>query len=229
MQQHIGVTLSDRVFIVRNINAAQPQRATGSQPMRIVPNPYAHERMEVRLREKGRIGESLRRWGSARFFSPLGMNVSGRVRRLLGPDLPPADALLTGPEMVARVMEPLAGRKPLAGRVRTNHRVVAVGRARMTRGEMAGHPLRAERPFRLLVETPEGEEVIEAEAVLDASGIYDTPAAVGAGGVPARGERAATARLVRHLGTLEERLPALAGRDVLVIGHGHPRPTPWPW
>ncbi len=194
----------------------------GAGPMGLEAALGAIERgFAVTVLEKGRIGESLRRWGSARFFSPLGMNVSGRVRRLLGPDLPPADALLTGPEMVAQVMEPLAGRKPLAGRVRTSHRVVAVGRARMTRGEMAGHPLRAERPFRLLVETPEGEEVIEAEAVLDASGIYDTPAAVGAGGVPARGERAATARLVRHLGTLEEQLPALAGRDVLVIGHGH--------
>jgi hypothetical protein len=57
--------------------------------------------------------------------------------------------------------------------------------------------------------------------VLDASGIYDTPAAVGAGGVPARGERALQSRLVRHLGALEERLPDLAGRDVLLVGHGH--------
>jgi len=194
----------------------------GAGPMGLEAALGAIERgFEVTVLEKGRVGDSLRRWGSARFFSPLGMNVSGRVRRLLGSELPPLDALLTGPEMVARVMEPLAGRKPLKGRVRTNHRVVAVGRARMTRGEMAGHPLRAERPFRLLVETPEGEEVIEAEAVLDASGNYDTPAAVGAGGVPARGERASTARLVRHLGTLEVLLPSLGGRDVLVVGHGH--------
>ena len=176
---------------------------------------------EVTVLEKGRVGESLRRGGSTRFFSPLGMNVSGRVARLLGPDLPPAEALLTGIEMAERVLEPLAARPPLAGRVRTARRVVAVGRARMTRAEMAGHPLRAERPFRLLVESPQGEEVIEAEAVLDASGIYDTPAAVGAGGVPARGERAVQARLIRHLGTLEDRLTGLAGRDVLLVGHGH--------
>jgi len=176
---------------------------------------------EVTVLEKGRVGESLRRWGSTRLFSPLGMNVSGRVMRLLGRDLPPEDALLTGPEMVARVLEPLVSRRPLAGRVRLGHRVVAVGRARMTRPEMAGHPLRAERPFRLLVETPEGEQVVEAEAVLDASGVYDIPAAVGAGGVPARGERPVGARVVRYLGTLEEGLASLAGREVLLVGHGH--------
>jgi hypothetical protein len=176
---------------------------------------------DVTVLEKGRVGESLRRWGSTRFFSPLGMSVSQRVKRLLGPALPPDDALLTGIEMADRVLEPLAASAPLRGRVRSGHRVVAVGRARMTRSEMAGHPLRAERPFRLLVEGPEGEYAMEAEAVLDASGIYDTPAAVGAGGVPARGERAMQSLLVRHLGTLEERLPELAGRDVLLVGHGH--------
>jgi thioredoxin reductase len=180
----------------------------------------AEERgFDVTVLEKGRVGESLRRWGSTRFFSPVGLNVSPRVRRRLGSALPPDDAILTGPEMAERVLEPLAA--GLGGRVRTGHRVVAAGRSRMTRAEMAGHPLRAERPFRLLVEGPDGEYAIEAEAVLDASGVYDTPAAVGAGGVPARGERAAKPRLIRHLGSLEERLPDLAGRDVLLVGHGH--------
>lgn len=176
---------------------------------------------DVTVLEKDRVGASLRRGGSTRFFSPLGMNVSERVKRVLGSGLPCADALLSGIEMAERVLEPLAARAPLAGRVRTGHRVVAAGRARMTRSEMAGHPLRAERPFRLLVETPEGEAVVEAETVLDASGIYDTPAAVGAGGLPARGERTVQARLIRHLGTLEDRLASLAGRDVLLVGHGH--------
>jgi thioredoxin reductase len=194
----------------------------GAGPMGLEAALGARERgFEVTVLEKGRVGESLRRWGDTRFFSPLGMNLSARARRLLAPALPSEDALLTGVEMAERVLEPLAASPPLAGRVRTGHRVVAVGRARMTRGELAGHPLRAERPFRLLVEGPEGEYSVEAEAVLDASGIYDTPAAVGAGGVPARGERAAGARLVRHLGTLEERLPELAGREVLLVGHGH--------
>jgi Pyridine nucleotide-disulphide oxidoreductase len=194
----------------------------GAGPMGLEAALGAQERgFAVTVLEKGRVGESLRRWGSTRFFSPLGMNVSPRVKRLLGPGLPREDGILTGVEMAERVLEPLAASASLAGRVHTGHRVVAVGRARMTRAEMAGHPLRAERPFRLLVEGPEGEYALEAEAVLDASGIYDTPAAVGAGGVPARGERAVQSRLVRHLGTLEERLPDLAGRDVLLVGHGH--------
>jgi hypothetical protein len=172
--------------------------------------------------EKGRVGESLRRFGpTTRFFSPLAMNLSLRAKAALGPRLPNGDALLTGPEMVERVLEPLATSPSLRGRVRTGQRVVAVGRTRLTRREMAGHPLRAERPFRLLVETEAGEEVFEAEVVLDASGVCDTPAAVGAGGVPALGERSLAPRLLRHLGALESHLPGLAGRSVLLVGHGH--------
>lgn len=194
----------------------------GAGPMGLEAALGAAERgFEVTVLEQGRVGQGLHRWGPTRFFSPFGMNVSARVRRVLGTTAPAEDALLTGPEMVARVLEPLAASPLLRGRVRTGCRVTAVGRARLTRRDYPGHPLRAERPFRLLVAGPDGEETLEAECVLDASGVYDRPANVGAGGIPARGEQATAGRLVRHLGTLESLLPGLAERDVLLLGHGH--------
>ena len=101
------------------------------------------------------------------------------------------------------------------------HRVIAVGRSGLTRSDYAGHPIRAERPFRLLAETPHGEQSFEAEAVIDASGTYGTPVALGAGGVPALGERALSGRLIRHLGTLHSRMGALGGKKILLVGHGH--------
>jgi 2-polyprenyl-6-methoxyphenol hydroxylase-like FAD-dependent oxidoreductase len=181
----------------------------------------AERGFDVTVLERDEVGASLRRWGTTRLFSPFAMNVSERTRALLGAARPPDDALLTGPEMVARVLEPLARTPPLRGRVRAGHRVVAVGRARTIRRDLPGHPMRAERPFRLLVETAEGERVLEADAVLDASGVYGQPAALGADGIPAPGERALDGELIRHLGALESALPRLAGRDVLLVGHGH--------
>jgi thioredoxin reductase len=175
----------------------------------------------VTVLERGRVGENLRRWGSTRFFSPFGMNASPRLRALLGPAAPAPDALLSGPEMAERVLEPVAGAPPLRGCVRTGHRVLAVGRARLLRRDLPGHPLRAERGFRVLVESEGREEMIEADVVLDASGVYDRPAALGTGGIPAPGETTCAVGLIRHLGTLDERLPALEDRDVLLVGHGH--------
>jgi thioredoxin reductase len=171
--------------------------------------------------EKDTVGANLRRWGSTRLFSPVRMNVSAAARRVLGDACPPEDALLTGPEMVERILEPLARSARLLGRIRTGRRVSAVGRARLSRRDLPGLPLRGERPFRLLVEGPEGEEVLVAEYVLDASGVYGQPAALGAGGIPAPGERGLFGRLIRDLGRLDERLGELSGRDVLLVGHGH--------
>jgi NADPH-dependent 2,4-dienoyl-CoA reductase/sulfur reductase-like enzyme len=176
---------------------------------------------DVTVLEKDVVGANLRRWGATRLFSPVRMNMSAAARRILGDACPPEDALLTGPEMADLILEPLAASAPLQGRVRIGHRVTAVGRARLTRRDLPGHPLRGERPFRLLVEGPAGEEVLVAEYVLDASGVYGQPAALGAGGIPAPGERGLNGQIIRDLGSLDARLRDLSGRDVLLVGHGH--------
>jgi hypothetical protein len=91
----------------------------------------------------------------------------------------------------------------------------------MSRTELPGHPVRAERPFHLLVEVEGREELLEADCVLDASGVFDRPLPLGAGGLPATGERQLGERVIRHLGELHRRRAGLAGRRVLVVGHGH--------
>jgi len=174
---------------------------------------------DVTVLERDEVGASLRAWGPTRAFSPLGMNVSARARALVGGL--DESALWTGPELVERVLAPLARSAPLAGRVRARHRVISVGRTRMRRDELAGHPLRAERAFRVLADTPEGERLFEADAVLDASGVYGQPLWLGAGGVPAVGERALGTRIVRRLGELHARLPDWTDKRVLLVGHGH--------
>jgi hypothetical protein len=171
------------------------------------------------------VGHALTRWGATRFFSPLGMNVPAGFRDLLGGAIPPDDALLTGVEMVDRVLKPVAESSLLAGKVHARHRVRAVARAGMTRGDYPGHPLRAERPFHLLVNTPGGERQFEADVVLDASGVTGRTNFLGSGGIPAVGERNAGNRILRDLGSIEDRLEALAGRSVLLVGHGHSAAT----
>jgi thioredoxin reductase len=172
----------------------------------------------VTVLERGEVGASLRTWGPTRFFSPLHMNVSARMRELLGDDLPDADALLTGPEYADRVLVPLASREPLAGRVHLGRNVLAVGRRGLTRTDYAGHPLRAERPFRVLCDD---DETFDAEVVLDASGGLTVPRPMGAGGLPARGEARLARRPIRTLGALASLRDELRGRTIFVLGDGH--------
>ncbi|HEX6177749.1 MAG TPA: FAD-dependent oxidoreductase, partial [Thermoanaerobaculia bacterium] len=177
-------------------------------------------RFEVTLIERETIGHSLQSWGSTRFFSPLSMNVSPRMLEILGDAAPPPDALLTGAEMAQQVLLPLAEREPLRGRIRTGTRVLAIGRRGLTRSEYAGHPLRAERPFRLVIENG-SEDVLEADVILDATGGYVVPNAIGAGGLPARGERGLGSRAIRTLGDLDRSRERLRGHTILLVGDGH--------
>ncbi|HZI95513.1 MAG TPA: flavoprotein, partial [Patescibacteria group bacterium] len=62
---------------------------------------------------------------------------------------------------------------------------------------------------------------LEAEIVMDASGVYDTPAFAGTGGLPARGEIAAGTRMLHHLGAIDQARDRLRGRRLLLVGHGH--------
>lgn len=193
----------------------------GGGPIGIAAAISAAERgFDLTLLEEGEVGQSLRSWGATRFFTPLSMNVSPRMLELLGSKAPPADALLTGAEMVDRVLAPLAERQPLKGKVRTRTRVLAIGRRGLTRSDYAGHPLRAERPFRLVVENGV-EQTLEADAILDATGGYVVPNPVGSGGLPARGESRLGDRVIHTLGELDDRRSELRGQRVLLVGDGH--------
>jgi hypothetical protein len=197
----------------------------GAGPMGLYAAHAAARRgLDVTVLERDRVGSSLATWGSVRFFSPLSMNAPAEALREI-PDAPAGDALLTGPEMIDRVLAPLARLPILYGRIRLRHQVVAIGRAGLSRRDFAGHPVRQEKPFRLLVQGPEGEYALEADLVFDATGAYARGNAVGAGGLPALGERALEGRLLRRLGDFEALLSGFvsgfASGHVLLLGHGH--------
>ena len=189
----------------------------GAGPMGLAAAVGARKRgFDVTVLEAGDVGAALDRWGPVRCFTPLAMNLPEAMLRSIDVD---RNALLTGPEMRRLVLEPLVAR--LAIDVRTHHRVTAIGRCGLTRGDFAGHPMRAERPFVVQADGPDGERSFEAEIVLDASGGYTLPNASGSGGLPAAGERREAARFIRDHATLEARADALRGKRVLLIGHGH--------
>lgn len=191
----------------------------GAGPMGIAAAIGAADRgHDVTVLERGQAGASLRTWGPVRFFSPLRMNVSARMQELLGDAMPDPEALLTGPDFAAGVLLPLCESPVLRGRVHTGRNVVAIGRRGLTRGDYAGHPLRAERPFRIVCDD---DEVYEADVILDASGGLVVPRPMGVGGLPARGEARLERRPIRTLGELALRVPELRGRRILVLGDGH--------
>ncbi len=181
------------------------------------------------LYESGeRAASSVRDWAHVRLFSPWSMDVSPRMRRHLadaGIEAPDGDGCPTGGELLERVLDPVAALPGVAARTQLGCRVVAVSREGLVKSDEIGTGRRAGRPFRALVEQGGRERVETADAVLDCSGTWSHPNALGDGGIPAPGERELDGEIVRRIPDVEREADAWAGRTTLLVGAGHSAQT----
>ena len=183
---------------------------------------------EVQLYERGAVGQHLLEWGHVRFFSPFGLNRSDEAAAALreaGHPLPADDRYLTGAEYVAAFLQPLAALPLMQGVVQPEHEVIAIGREGMLKHHAIGGA-RDASPFRLLLRSPDGETIAHADWLIDCSGCWTVPNALGNGGIPAPGERDAGDRIHYHVadyaGADRERFE---GRRILVVGSGYSAAT----
>jgi len=182
----------------------------------------------VTLYERGEPGAHVSAWGHVRLFSPFAMNRSPLGAAMLaetGARLPHDDALITGREHRDAYLAPIAAHPILRDVVRSGCEVVAIARGGLLKKDLT--PARAVRPFRILVREPRGvERVDEADVVIDATGTFGTPNALGAGGIACPGERAHEAWIARGLDDVLGRDRArYAGKRVLLVGGGHSAAT----
>ena len=169
------------------------------------------------------VGASVRSWGHVTLFSPWEMNTSAAGRALVegtGRVLPDAASFPTGNDLVAAYLEPI--REALAESVEFHFGtdVVAIGRGRILKNSHIGDGVRGGSEFRVLVESDAGEELLEADIVVDASGVLDTPNFLGTGGIPALGEADVDDAITRVIPNFEEVAEEFAGDRVLVVGGG---------
>ncbi len=183
---------------------------------------------DVVVYEQGEIGQSVQDWGHVNLFSPWALNMSPLGRTALtdqGIDIPLDTDYPTGRELVDRYLMPLAHHPRLHGRIHTQTAVIQVGRHRVLKTEQISQEQRREHPFRLLLANASGQERLAyADIVLDTTGCYTHPNALGDGGIPAPGERQAA-----NAGRIWYQLPdalgpdqaRFAGRHTVVVGTGY--------
>jgi hypothetical protein len=179
------------------------------------------------------VAWSVRRWGHVRMFTPWRYCVDSAAKALLeaagGWTHPPAEEVPTGAELVARYLEPLAALPEIAPHLRQNTRVLAVTRKGCDKLRTAG---RGDLPFVLRVAGPDGApgagpdgappRGIEARAVIDCSGTWDTPNPAGADGLRAIGEAEAEAHIRTGIpDVLGAERARYLGRTTAVVGGGH--------
>ena len=169
------------------------------------------------------IGANMRQWGHVRMFSPWEFTVDSATVRLLaahGWQMPPADELPTGQDLVERYLVPFSALPEVRAHLHLNARVVAVSRSQIDKMKDAG---RDDAPFILHVVYADGSEsLVEASAVIDASGTWHQPNPLGSGGLPAVGEKGQAQHIFYGIpavhGIHQQRY---ANKRVMVVGSGH--------
>ncbi|MFG2534915.1 NAD(P)-binding domain-containing protein [Streptomyces sp. NPDC048511] len=164
---------------------------------------------------------AVRDWSHVRLFSTWSELTDPAAEKLLAPTgwtRPAADTYPTGGDWARQYLQPLAD--ALGDTVRYGATVTGVSRLGRDRVVDAD---REQQPFTVRIARADGtEERVLGRAVIDASGTWSTPGPIGADGLPARGERAASAQVSYRVPDLRD--PAVraryAGRRTAVIGSG---------
>lgn len=189
---------------------------------------------EVAVVERQSVANNVLRWGHVRMFSPFAMNRSPLGAAALQAQsedfrLPADEALLTGQEYADQYLIPLATSDLLIDCIHQGVEVLGIGRDGILKTDpQPGTELnRAEFRFRVHVRLPnEAEDFIEADAVIDTTGVFNQPNYLGHGGVPAIGELSCR-DMIRF------DVPDILGSDreyyhnkrILVIGSGYSAAT----
>jgi thioredoxin reductase len=168
------------------------------------------------------VAGHVRGWSHVRLFTPWPMNLSQRMRQALtraGTEVPDGDACPTGAELLARLLEPLAGLPEVAAGLRCGVEVRGVSRHGLLKHEEIGSAERASQPFRLLLGNAEREWMEAADIVLDCTGA-SVPRALGDGGIPAPGEASVDRLVERQIPDLGRDPDDWAGKRILLVGAG---------
>lgn len=176
----------------------------------------------VALEAGASVGANLLDYGHVQLFSPWRFNVDPAMARLLaasGWTPPPPEALPRAAEVVERVLRPFAALPQVSASLRLGARVLAVGREGLDKVKSAGRD-RAAFVVRYLQQGQERE--LRARAVIDATGTWNQPNPLGAGGLPAVGEAQAREHIVYGIPDVTGAQRArYAGKRTLVVGAGH--------
>lgn len=198
----------------------------GAGPIGVETALYALNRgYRVDIYEQSRPGAHLERWAHIRFFSPWALNRSAwgiaALRDAPGsPAIDPND-YPTGQQYLERYLRPLVERTRVGQCLQNPSRVVGVARKKRLKDELIGDPRRADGPFLLLLEEPGGRRYAEADIVIDTTGVYGQPNALGPGGLALLGEQKFSSRIERYIpDVFGADRDLYANKTTLVLGGG---------
>jgi thioredoxin reductase len=168
------------------------------------------------------VGASILTWSHVRLFSPWEFNIDQAARQLLtqnGWNAPKDSDIPTGAQLVNSYLRPLAELLQIKPHIQLGAKVAAVSRKGLNKVKTEG---RDNLPFVLHIEKNNERYVVEARAVIDASGTWLTPNPMVSEGVWTADERSLNERIFYGIpDILGKHNHRFSGKKVVVAGSGH--------
>jgi thioredoxin reductase len=197
----------------------------GAGPIGLEAALYARQlKLPFTVFEQGRVGEHVWRWGHVKLFSPFGMNTTPLGRKAINSikldhPFPTDDTCVSGREHVERYLHPLA--EVVRDRIKTESRVLSIGRVGYLKDQGAGDPARGKQPFLILVREKQQDRYEQADVIIDCTGVYSHHRWLGPGGIPAIGESHVEPHIAYHVAdVLGEAKRDYVNKSILVVGAG---------
>jgi len=174
--------------------------------------------------EKGKnVGAAMSQWGHVKVFSPWKYIVDSQVRVLLQKtdwQEPDKEGLPKGQDIVEQYLIPASLTPELSGTINYEKEVIAVSKQGHSKSSSNG---RDNAEYIVHVKSPDGNiEIIQAAAVIDASGTWSNPNPIGLDGLPVPGEKENKNSIFYGIpNAIDKNKADYAGNRVLVLGGGH--------
>lgn len=167
------------------------------------------------------IASNIRMWGHVTMFSPWRYNIDKAANKLLeGTEWqePNLETIPTGHELIDLYLKPLSELPNIKPFISLSSKVVSV--SRLTNDKMKTKE-RLNQPFVLYVESNGDTKIIQARAVIDATGTWGNPNPANSNGVWLQSEKALASHIDYGIPEIATNVERYAGKKVAVIGGGH--------
>jgi thioredoxin reductase len=168
------------------------------------------------------VASNILLWKHIRVFSPWRYNIDKAARQLLGETgwvSPDDEGLPTGEELYNQYFKPFYELPFIKSNTFLNAKVLSVGRKNLDKMKTSG---RENLPFVIQVLQNDEVKQFEAQAVIDATGTWNSPNPIGSGGVHAVGEVENGEHIFYGIpDILNQHEERYKNKTVLVVGSGH--------
>lgn len=206
-----------------DLNKELPIVIIGAGPIGLAAAAHLVEQNQsfILLEAGSEIAHNIRTWGHVTLFSPWRYNINKTAKILLEETdwhEPILETLPTGHELIDLYLKPLAELALIKPFIQLNSKVVGISRQLNDKMKSKN---RVNQSFKIYVEKGDDISIIEASAVIDATGTWGNPNPANSTGIWLQTEKALAEHIEYGIPDIKVNSSRYTNKKIAVIGGGH--------